>query len=289
MSLLTCAICAHSWPDYYGASCLACLARGREKSDGTLSPDPKYFESKSRWWPRQSNAGALAEYRALRQRAKLNDPPPTPLPDLRARDCRVCGLEFIRPRADRHWVCNNCTLARVNRSRVQKRAVRRSAGLCTECDRTPQEGYSLCETHRATAQRALARGRDAGRDEARRQRQNRISAGQCVVCESTPVPGRQLCAGCLFDKRARHARDVVRWSTGGKCVVCGHARERPDRRLCRRCVARSTRAQEKYLRSGLCRCGRFRKRGFVQCEHCIARSRAGRRRRAAAKAAVPGV
>ena len=280
MSLLTCGACGHSWPDHSGASCLACLARGREKSDGTLSPDPKYFESQSRWWPRQSNAGALGEYRARLQRAKRNAPPPTPHPALRARDCCVCGLAFIRPRADRHRVCNNCTLTRVNRWRVKKRAERRAGGFCTECDCTPQEGYSLCETHRAKAQRAGARGRDAARDEQRRRRQGRISVGQCVVCESTPVAGRQLCADCLSDKRSRHARDVARWAAGGLCVVCGKARERPDRRLCKRCVARSARAQEKYLESGYCRCGRFRKRGFCQCSRCIARSRAARRRRA---------
>ena len=203
--------------------------------------------------------------------------------------------------------------------RTRARKIRKRAGVCRECDRRAP-GHTLCLVHRRLA---CMRAHDAylklraagvcatchvtraapGRVHCRacglarrqitsdqRRKHTRLAAGLCPRCTSPLAEGRQTCAGCLSDKRAATRARLTRWAAAGLCMKCGKAREDPSLLHCFHCRAQSARYKKRYAADGFCGCGRFCVPGRKACETCLRVHREyQRRRRAAAKAALPGV
>ena len=318
---LTCAECGATWPSTHGASCLACLAKGRERDDGTLDPDPRYYDPahlRPQLGQRQAQWIGYQKWRAAN---------PTPEPRNNNTACRVCGVILSRATGGRRIFCAPCKRVRDNERKARFRADRVSRNLCRECGQTALPGRIHCGEHReqnrSKTARAYAtairgglcqfcravppiaglkwcktcrisswqyqrkwRARMANRNKlasARRRSQRRKAAGQCPTCTAPIAVGRLKCADCLADKCAENRERKANWAASGRCLKCGKPRE--DARLyCAACREQGYAYKARYRADGLCSCGRFVVKGRKSCAACLTLRRDGKRlKRAAAK------
>lgn len=110
---------------------------------------------------------------------------------------------------------------------AEKRAARKAAGLCTECDTPRLKGHSLCRQHYEAQRRRVGKYNE-----------RRIDRGLCY-CGARVKPGRNRCPACLALANQKAKIRSQELKAAGKCVTCGRRRARPGKVLCLRCSARA--------------------------------------------------
>ena len=105
-----------------------------------------------------------------------------------------------------------------------KRAARRAAGLCTECNNPRLEGHSVCQRHFEMRRQRI--------EEYNRKRKAR----KLCFCGAPVKPGRDRCAACLDIERQRQIRRYVDHRRAGLCLICGRQRPRRGKATCKLCA-----------------------------------------------------
>ena len=131
-----------SVPSSHGASCLACLAKGRERDDGTLNPDPRWYDpvglaARPKGVSFEAGRDAANARRASEARARYKlDPFATQRYMALYYAARVSGgicVGCSRPGIARnHTRCPAC-LKHERDTAKQRADARRAAGQCPKC------------------------------------------------------------------------------------------------------------------------------------------------------------
>ena len=132
-----------------------------------------------------------------------------------------------------------------------RRAARKAAGKCTECDRPAAPGVTLCKAHLLTKRRVSREG-------SRRRYYERKAAGLCYRCGKVPATVNGACAPCegamWRNRHGERSAELARQLTRAKY----HRRKA----------------------AGQCtRCGKTATPGYATCTPCAERDAAGERRR----------
>ena len=186
--MLTCAACGNTWSPASGASCPACLARGRGRdADGKLLPDPRWFSPHA---PRSSGFQAWTE--ALR-RPRFRKPK-----EEKRKFCKQCDEEITV--GDQRSFCAPC-LVEQHRDRATARYYRLKAeSRCPYCTAPVSRSVVCCEDCKAKRQARPTTDRDKRMMKLSRKKLNatRKSRGQCCYCLA---PNTTQYLGCprLFD------------------------------------------------------------------------------------------
>ncbi len=113
-----------------------------------------------------------------------------------------------------------------------KRAARKAAGLCTECESPRLEGHSVCQRHF-----------DMRRQRIEEYNQKRRARKLCY-CGSPVKPGRDRCPACLAIEGRRQTRRLMEHREAGLCLICGR---RPPRRRKATCAVCGRKQAASYL------------------------------------------
>jgi len=111
-----------------------------------------------------------------------------------------------------------------------RRAARIGAGLCTECGKAPaRPGKRYCQPCADIAtERSMNRFR--------RRKEPCIRLGICPRCGlRQAMPGVKVCGVCSERTTGYKATLRAKYKAEGRCVRCGHGRDREDRSLCKGC------------------------------------------------------
>ena len=183
--MLTCAVCGCTWRPASGASCPACLARGRGRdADGKLLPDTRWYD------PTARSSGMQASIEALR-RPRVRKPKPE-----KHKYCRRCDEEITV--GDHRIFCEPCrvqqtldrSVARYYRLKAESRCpcctahVSRSV-LCSSC-----KAKMRAKPTTARELRMMKRSRKTLHEE-------RQARGVCIYCEAPNTTQYLGCAECL--------------------------------------------------------------------------------------------
>jgi hypothetical protein len=96
--------------------------------------------------------------------------------------------------------------------------------LSKGCDEDRVMGRRRCEYHLAVWRSSAARARSM-RDE----------RGVCVRCGAKKRVTETLCFKCSERKKTYNQLQLNRYKIEGKCIRCGHLRDRIDRKRCSAC------------------------------------------------------
>lgn len=137
-------------------------------------------------------------------------------------------------------------------------------GRCLVCRaRYPKAGQKICRVcYRKKNQRAAGY----------------VAKGLCS-CGRKPEPGKLRCKACSATNERTRAKKTIKLLGIGRCWRCHHGWPKPPNKTCASCIANISaygllrRAANQA--SGLCACGRKRKKGFKQCTRCQFRNTLG--------------
>ena len=187
--MLTCAVCGNIWAPASGASCPACLARGRGRdADGTLEPDPRWYDPNA---PRIDGMQASLEALRRAQLARRREKPE------KHKFCKRCEEEITV--GDHKRYCEACRVEQKRDTSLARYYRLKSESRCPWCKTPVSRSAVLCEACKAkirakprTDRELLTMKRSRKRLHARRQ-----ARGRCVYCE-TPNTTKYLgCQKCL--------------------------------------------------------------------------------------------
>jgi uncharacterized OB-fold protein len=155
----------------------------------------------------------------------------------------------------------------------QQIEVRRSAGLCVDCESTDLFNKLRCRNCEANW---LVRENNLTRYAAR------LRVGLCQQCDAVVSEGQKYCEVCTGKATERREQRAA----AGLCVVCGTIPPAAGRRLCQRCLDRVKEVYRERQAQGLCaQCGNtavVHGNSRFLCESCCVLSRARYRKRHAA-------
>ena len=184
--MLTCAACGNTWRPASGASCPACLARGRDRdADGKLKPDPRWYDPNA---PRPS--GSQASIEALR-RSRTCEPKPE-----KHKYCKRCAEEITV--GDHKSFCEPCRVEQKRDVSLARYYRLKSESRCPFC-KAPVVSSVLCESCKARMRakpttdrelRLMARSR-------RRLHAGRKARSLCIYCEAPNTTQYLGCQECL--------------------------------------------------------------------------------------------
>ena len=183
--MLTCAACGNTWQPASGASCPACLARGRRRdADGTLAPDPRWYDPNA---PRVD--GMLASIEALR-RSRRREPKPE-----KHKYCKRCDEEITV--GDRKSFCESCRVEQIRDTSLARYYRLKSESRCPFC-KAPVVSSVLCESCKARmrAKPTTDRSRRAMKLSRQRMYARRKARGVCIYCEARNATQYRGCAEC---------------------------------------------------------------------------------------------
>ena len=185
--MLTCAACGNTWSPASGASCPACLARGRGRdADGKLLPDPRWFSPHA---PRSSGFQAWTE--ALR-RPRFRKPK-----EEKHKYCKRCAEEITV--GDQRSFCAPC-LVEQHRDRATARYYRLKAeSRCPYCLAPVSRSVVCCEDCKAKRRARPTTDRDRRMMKLSRKKLNATlkALGLCCYCLAPNTTQYLGCQDCL--------------------------------------------------------------------------------------------
>ena len=135
ITTLTCAACGNTWHPASGASCPACLARGRGRDkDGKLKPDPRWYDPNA---ARPSGIQSSTEALIRRRRE--------PKPEKR-KYCTRCDVEITV--GDYRQFCEPCRVEQTRDRAVARYYRLKAESRCPNC-KAPVVSSVLCESCKA--------------------------------------------------------------------------------------------------------------------------------------------
>ena len=184
MLTLSCAVCGNTWRPASGASCPACLARGRRRdADGKLEPDPRWYDPDA---PRSSGMPL--------RRARPRKPKPE-----KHKFCKRCEEEITV--GDHKRFCEPCRVQN-KRDACAARYVRAKAqSLCPAC-MAPVVSSVLCDGCKARLRAKPTTDRELRIMKRSRKRlhASRQARGVCIYCEAPNTTQHLGCPECLTYK-----------------------------------------------------------------------------------------
>ena len=194
--MLTCAACGNTWRPASGASCPACLARGRGRdADGKLKPDPRWYDPNAR-----RDDGMQASLAALR-RSRRREPKPE-----KHKFCKRCEIAITV--GDHKSFCESCRVEQKRDGSVARYYRLKAESRCPYC-KTPVTGTVLCDDCKAKMRAKPTTDRELRSMKVSRQRLHarRQARGRCVYCEA---PNTTQYLGCQECRRYRLG-EMRRW------------------------------------------------------------------------------
>ena len=209
-SVLTCAACGHTWRPASGASCPACLARGRGRdADGKLSPDPRWYD------PTARKQGST-----LGGRPRRREPKPE-----REKFCRRCDEKIAV--GDHRIFCEPCRVEQKRDVSLGRYYRLKGESRCPCCTR-PVSRSVLCDDCKAL-QRAKPPPTDRGlrmmKLSRRRLYATRKARGLCVYCEAPNTTQYLGCLKCRTYRLSAQSDAARRSRTQNPQILLSTARE----------------------------------------------------------------
>ena len=259
--MLSCEACGNTWSPASGASCPACLSRGRGRdADGSLNPDPRFFDPNAR-----KQGSPLSRGRPRRREPK---------PEKR-KFCKRCAAEI--PVGDYRIFCAPCRVEQKRDVSVGRYYRLKAESRCPWCaGPTDRESRSvLCEACKARLRAKPTTDRELRimKESRRRLWAARQSRRRCVYCDSpnsTPYLG---CQGCMAYRAGSCADRRTSWQAARLCGRCGCARDKPNVATCTRCRAYKGIYIARKRQGGRCSCGGAVTEGRKMCGRCLAYAR----------------
>ena len=183
--MLTCAVCGNTWRPSSGASCPACLARGRRRdADGKLAPDPRWYD------PNARSSGIQASTEALR-RPRRREPKPE-----KHKFCERCEEEITV--GDHKIFCEECRVQQKRDGSVARYYRVKAQSLCPHC-KAPVVSSVLCEACKARERARPTTDRDLRNMKRSRKKLHaaRLARGLCIYCEAPNTTQYLGCQECL--------------------------------------------------------------------------------------------
>ena len=185
--MLTCAACGNTWRPASGASCPACLARGRgRKADGKLLPDQRWHD------PTARTSGMQASLEALRH-ARVRKPKP----EKKHKFCKRCEEEITV--GDYKSFCEPCRLEQTRDTSMARYYRLKSESCCPSCKAPVVSAAVLCESCKARLRATPTTERDKRTMKLCRKRlhASRQARGRCIYCDAPNTTQYLGCAECL--------------------------------------------------------------------------------------------
>ena len=182
-SVLTCAACGHTWRPASGASCPACLARGRGRdADGKLNPDPRWYDP---------NARKQASTEALMGRPRRREPKPE-----KHKFCKRCDEEITV--GDHRIFCEPCRVEQKRDVSVDRYYRLKASSRCPSCT-GPVSRSVLCDDCKALQRAKPTTDRELRimKLSRRRLQATQKARGLCVYCEAPNTTQYLGCPECL--------------------------------------------------------------------------------------------
>ena len=250
--MLTCAACGHTWHPASGASCPACLARGRGRdADGKLNPDPRYFD------PTARKQGST-----LGGRPRRREPKPE-----KRKNCRRCDVEITV--GDYRIFCESCRVEQKRDTSLGRYYRLKAESRCPWCA-GPVSRSVLCDDCKAKLRAKPTTDHELRimKESRRRLWAARQARRLCVYCDAKNTTPYLGCQKCMTDRAEFCAARRTSWQAARLCGRCGCARDKPNVATCSRCRAYKGIYLAKKREGGRCSCGGSVTEGRKTCGRC---------------------
>ena len=193
--MLTCAACGNTWQPASGASCPACLVRGRRRDGaGRLEPDPRWFDPDARSSGIQASTEAFRRPRRRKPKAEKH------------KYCKRCDEEITV--GDRKRFCESCRVENCRDRSLARYYRLKSESRCPFCE-VPVLKAVLCEACKAKMRAKTMSDRDKRvlKRSRKRLHARRRARGRCIYCANPNATQYLGCAEC----RTYRLGELHRW------------------------------------------------------------------------------